>query len=89
MDRELCTVGRGRCSKEIELREMLDYAEIQQTVHTAHTATQVSSLCQVRGGSREAPTQVRRAKPRHAARGTARFGAPCLERGRPFTARGM
>ena len=48
------------------------------------------SFCQVRGGSREAPTQpVRRAKPRRAARGTAWFGAPCLERGRPFTARGM
>jgi hypothetical protein len=58
--------------------------------HVAHTATQVSSFPQVRGGSREAPTQpVRRAKPRHAARGTARFGAPCLERGRPFTAWGM
>ena len=49
----------------------------------------LDSFPQVRGGSREAPTQsVRRAKPRRAARGTAWFGAPCLERGRPFKARG-
>ena len=50
----------------------------------------LDSFPQARGGSREAPTQsVRRAKPRRAARGTAWFGAPCLERGRPFKARGV
>ena len=53
-----------------------------------HTAKQVSKLCRVQIGCRDTCVQpVRRAKPRRATRGTARFRAPCLERGRPFKAR--
>ena len=53
-----------------------------------HTAKQVSKLCRVQIGCRDTCVQpVRRAKSRRATRGTARFRAPCLERGRPFKAR--